>query len=134
MWYDKDLFEKNLLKRTIVIHPDECFTDRGCKPGDVCALIHGGEYWGGKKFNTDEQVNRCIADDKCGKYWCGEYTATISDIKGNMVDMQVTCDRSNAENKAVTLGVICACCCMLASGILSIFEEKEGGSKEKLLI
>ena len=80
---------------------------------------------------------------------CGEFPATLSDIKGTMVDMQVKCGGSVwlAENKGlmkIILGIVA--CCIIISGIAyacnramkELKEEREGrregGNKEKLLI
>ena len=34
---------------------------------------------------------RCEPDEKCNKYWCGEYTGTLEDVKWKKIDMKVNC-------------------------------------------
>ena len=75
--------------------PDECSSSDDCNAGETCAYMIGGEYIGYKHYRNgwqqsvskDESVNRCTASDRCGKYFCGEYVATSSDIIGNNIDV-----------------------------------------------
>ena len=56
--------------------------------------------------------------DKCGKFMCGEYTATLSDIKGKMQDMEVMCGSSawlRENTGSLSYGVMFLCICILCT-------------------